>query len=152
MRLLPYRTAWVLPAMLLMSGSYAASGAQRPAVAPVNLVRKTVQNEINAIGKGAKFMFRDRKETPRGSETKLMVETRDAMAGILIAIDDHPLTPEQRQAEDARVDRFVKDPEELSRRRQHEKEDSERIDRIMRALPDAFLYEYAGTEACRPGL
>jgi hypothetical protein len=150
---LSFRASWALAALgLLVSSSYSRTSAQQPASSPVELVRKTVQNEINWTGASAKFMFRDRKETPRGSETKLMVETCDAMAGILIAINDRPLTPEQRQAEDARVDRFVKDPDELTKRKKQEKEDSERIDRIMRALPDAFVYEYAGTEPSRPDL
>jgi hypothetical protein len=140
-----------LAGFLIPGGRFGATAQtlSRPAV---DLVRTTVQNEIDATDKGAKFMFRNRKETPKGSETKLMIETRDAMAGMLIAIDDHPLTPEQRQAEDARLDRFAKDPQELRERQKHEKEDSERIGRIMRALPDAFVYEYAGSETARPGL
>jgi hypothetical protein len=154
MRFFPLRARCTLPALggLLISGIGVAATAQAPALPPVDLVRTTVQNEISAINQGAKFMFRNRKETPKGSETKLIIETRDAMAGMLIAINDHPLTPEQRQAEDARVDRFVKDPEELRERKRHEKEESERIGRIMRALPDAFLYEYAGSETAKSGL
>jgi hypothetical protein len=43
-------------------------------------------------------------------------------------------------------------PEELRKKRQREKDDAERIGRIVRAMPDAFLYEYAGTEPGRDGL
>ncbi len=129
----------------------AEGAAQVPSVTPEELIRRTTWNEMHP-GDNAAYMFRDRKETSRGSETKLMVETRDAMAGLLIAVDDHPLTAEQREAENARVDRFLKDPDELDKRKKQEKEDADRTARIMKALPDAFIYEYAGTEPGRQGV
>ena len=101
---------------------------------------------MNPSNNDAKYMFRDRKETDHRSQTKLVIETHDAMAGILVAIDDKPLNAQQREEEDARVDRFAKDPEELRKRQRQEREETERVERIMKALPVAFLYEYDGTE------
>jgi hypothetical protein len=155
MKLALFRTCMAilaLSAALALTAVTRAMAEQQPIQAPVELVRRTVQNEIKPGDDGPKYMFRNRRETPRGSQTKLMVETRDAMAGILIAINDQPLTPEQRQAEIARVGRFLKDPEELRRKAKQEKEDADRIARIMKALPDAFLYEADGTEAGRLGV
>jgi hypothetical protein len=112
----------------------------------VELVRRTVQREITAGNDNLNVMFMDRKETPHGSQTKLMVETREGMAGMMVAINDKPLTPEQRQAEEVRLAGLMTNPEQLKRKQKAEKEDAERITRIMRALPDAFLYESDGTE------
>ncbi len=123
-------------------GPAAAQDRSEPAV---ELVRRTVQNELNAQN-GAKFMFRDQKDTPKGSTTRLMVETRDAMAGLTIARDGHPLSAEERRNERQRVERFVKSPDELRKKQKQERDDNERIGRIMKALPDAFLYQEAGTE------
>ena len=81
-------------------GGICAMAAEVPSIPPDELVRRTVWNELQAAKETAKYRFRDRKETPHGSQTKLMVETRDAMAGIVIAIDDRPLTAEEREAED----------------------------------------------------
>ena len=114
---------------------------------PADLVRKTVQNEVSASASGAKFMFQDHKESAAGSQTKLMVETREAMAGMLIALNGRPLGPRQRKDEEARIDRFVRNTGELKKKQKQEKEDSERVMRIVRALPDAFLYERDGSEA-----
>jgi hypothetical protein len=123
------------------------AAAQQSVVAPpVELVRQAVQNETRTID-SAKYMFRDHKETPQGSQTKLMVETCDAMAGIVVAINGRPLSPEQRQAEYFREERFVQNPEELKKKQRQEKDTNERITRILKALPDAFLYEYDGTAA-----
>jgi hypothetical protein len=149
MRFPPSRATRIVLAVLLSGQLHAA---QTPRVAPVELVRKTVHNEIDAGKNAGKFMFKQRKQTPKGSETKLIVETRDAMVGLLIAVDDHPLTAEQRRAEDERVNRFIKDPDELKKRQKQERDDADRIGRIMRALPDAFIYEYDGTEPAKDGV
>jgi hypothetical protein len=120
---------------------------------PAELVLQTVQNEVKAAeGPSSRHLFAARKETAHGSQTKLYCETKDAMAGMAIAYDDKPLTAQQRQAEEARLDELMKDPAELAKKRQREKEDAEHVNRIVRAMPDAFLYEFDGTEPGRPGL
>jgi hypothetical protein len=145
--------AWIFPLI-------AVSLAQPPSVPsdfvsqernPVELVRKAVQNEINASA-NAHFMFRGTKTTPKGSTTKIYVETNEATAGLVIASNGKPLTAEQRRAEQARLERFIKNPDELRKKRAQEHEDAERTTRIVRALPDAFLYEYAGEETGSPGI
>ena len=134
----------VVPALCLAASLSAVAG-DTPSVAPVELVRKTVQNEMKSSHDRAKYMFRDEKTGPKGSETKLLVETRDAMAGMLIAINGKPLNAAQKQAEMARLQHLMSDPEALAKKKKQEKDDAEHTDRIMRALPDAFLYEYDGT-------
>ena len=119
----------------------------------MELVRKAVQNEVKANSEsGALFMFRGVKTTPKGSTTKIYVETTEATAGLIVAYDGKPLTPEQRHAEQARLERFVKNPEELRKKRAQERDEAERTLRIVRALPKAFLFEYAGEEAGSPGI
>src|SRR5208282_664045 len=100
----------------------------------------------------AHFLFRGTKTTPKGSTTKLYVETREVKAGLVVAYNGKTLTPEQRQAEQARVERFIHDPEELKKKREQERENAERTMRIVRALPDAFLFEYAGEEPGSEGI
>jgi hypothetical protein len=120
---------------------------QAPGVSPAELVRRAVNNEIAAnSGPELHFMFKDHKQTAHLSQTKLVVETRDATAGMLISQDDRPLTPQQRQAEEARLENYIHNPEELNKKRKQEKEDADHTTRILKALPDAFLYEPEGTE------
>jgi hypothetical protein len=131
---------------ILILALSAASLAQTSSVHadPVELVRKAVQNEINANSGSARFMFRGIKTTPKGSTTKIYVETSEATVGMAVAYDGKPLTPAQRREEAARVERVLKNPEEMRRKRAQEHEDAERTMRIVRSLPDAFLYDYAG--------
>jgi len=133
-------------------GSLAYAG-QTPAIPANDLVRTTVQNEIKASANPtARHMFSSLKQTANGSQTKLYCETNEAMAGMAIAFDGKPLTAQQRQAEEARLEELKNSPAELARKRQREKDDADRVTRIVRAMPDAFLFEYAGTERARPGL
>jgi hypothetical protein len=124
---------------------------------PAELVRKAVQNEIKAANDaGSHFLFRGTKTTPKGSTTKIYVETKEGTAGLAIAYDGKPLAPEQRRQEEERIERFIKNPDELEKKREQERENVERTLRITRALPDAFVYEFAGeepgtTEIGRPG-
>ena len=122
-------------------------------LSPADLVRSAVANEVAAADDpSVKHIFRSRKQTPHGSQTRLYVETRDAMAGLTIAYNDQPLTPQQVQGEDARLDGLLDNPQQLRRKRSQEKEDADHTLRIVKALPDAFLYDYTATEHGAPDL
>jgi hypothetical protein len=123
-----------------------------PSVSSQELVRKAVANELKTSDDEQDYMFQSRKQTPNGSQTRLYVQTKDAMAGVTVAFNDKPLTPEQRAAEDARNQRLISDPDALKRKQKQEKEDSDRVNRIVKALPDAFLYEPAGTTVGTAGV
>ena len=139
--------------MLLSAVSAASQSSVSIYHDPADLVRKAVQNEIRASNDPlAHFLFRGTKTTPKGSATKIYVETNEATVGMAIAYDGKPLTAEQRHDEQARLERFVKDAEELRKKKAQEHIDAERTMRIVRAIPDAFLYEYAGEEKGSAGI
>ncbi len=144
-------SAWIL---LLTASSFAGQPATVSSYQdPAELVRKAVQNEIKASNDDtAHFLFRGIKTTPQGSTTRLYVETKEATAGLVVAYNGKPLTPEQRHAEEERVERFIIHPEELRKKREQERANAERTMRIVRALPDAFLFEYAGEEKGSEGI
>jgi hypothetical protein len=124
-----------------------AQDSQPSSLPPGELVRLAVANEVAAADRDAvKHIFVDSKRTPKGSQTRLYVETSDAMAALLIAVDNHPLSPEQLSAENAHLDWLINNPDQLHKKRAHEKEDAERTLRIVKALPSAFRYQYDGTE------
>jgi len=125
----------------------APPGAAQEAASPIELVRAAVANEVAAANDTSiKHMFRSRKQTPHGSQTRLYVETREAMAGLTSAYNDQPLTPEQMQDEKSRLAGLVRDPEQLGHKHSQEQETAERTLRIVKALPEAFLYDYDGEE------
>jgi hypothetical protein len=139
-------------ALTLLSGRTFALGAPQATLAPKEIVRQTLENELRAGDAHERFMFRSHKRTAAGSQTKIFVQTQDATAGMLIAINDQPLTPEQRQGEQGRLQNLIRNPSELKRKQKQERDDADRIRRIMRALPDAFQYEADGIEKGAPGV
>jgi hypothetical protein len=121
---------------------------QKPPELPAGvLVEQTVAHEVAASNDESKHMFRERKQAPKGTQTILYVETTEAMAGMLIAENDQPLTPERQRAEDGHLQWLMDNPDQLRKKHAREKEDADRTLRIVKALPSAFLYEYAGAEA-----
>jgi hypothetical protein len=90
------------------------------------------------------MQYRLRKSSPRFSTTKLIVETKDGDVARLIAINGVPLTPSEQQTEDTRLQELASDPKMQRHRQVREQNDAERARKIMRALPDAFHYQYAG--------
>jgi hypothetical protein len=113
----------------------------------LELVRDAVANEVAANSNSTKHMFRARKQTPQGSQTKLYVETRDAMVGMTIASNDRPLAPQDIQTEERRLEGMAGNADQLRRKHSQEQENAERTLRIVKALPDAFLYQYDGEES-----
>lgn len=139
--------AWTAVALLSFALTAIAQETDKPAISAAELVRETVQNEIAASNRSeVKHMFRALKTGSKESQTHLYVETNQAMAGLLIATDGHPLTAQQRRAEINRLNGLVSNPDALRRKRAREKEDSDHSLRILKALPDAFRFEYDGAE------
>ena len=137
--------ASALSSLLLAIAGASLSSAETPApqVPAVQLVRETVHNEV-ASGSGIKHIFRDHKKTLQGSQTRIYVETRDGMAGMTVAYNDKPLSTKQLEDEKGRLAGLMGNPEQLRRKAREQKEDADRSSRIVRALPDAFVYDYDG--------
>ena len=114
---------------------------------PDQLVRQAVNNEIKAGHDDVSLMFRVRRQTPKaGVQTREYVETAEGTAGMLVAVNDQPISPEQRQQEFARLQQLLQNPGELRKKQKQQKEDSDRVNRMVQTLPDAFRYQYEGTE------
>ncbi|MGP0019819.1 MAG: hypothetical protein ACLPHP_14700 [Candidatus Sulfotelmatobacter sp.] len=145
-------------ALLAVSTTLVAQDAQAPdpkthQMPAAELVRVAVANEIAAADHpGVLHMFRSHKQTPRLSQTRLYVETTDALAAMLIAINDQPLNAEQQQGETTHLAWLMANPDQLRKKHAREKEDEQRTLQIVKALPNAFLYQYAGTENSEAGL
>jgi hypothetical protein len=135
------------PALSSPKGARPHTGTAQESASPIEMVRAAVANEVAAANDNSiKHMFRSRKQTPQGSQTRLYVETREAMAGMTIAYNDKPLAPEQMRSEEGRLVGPVGNPEQLKRKQWQQKDEAERTLRIVKALPEAFLYDYDGEE------
>jgi hypothetical protein len=111
------------------------------------MVKRVLQVELEDAQNSAQshpLQYKLRKQSPRLSTTKLIVETKDGDVARLIAINDGPLSADDEQKENARLQSLLDDPGLQHHRQQREQGDAERARKVMRALPDAFVYSYAG--------
>jgi hypothetical protein len=92
-----------------------------------------------------------RKTSPRLTSTKEIVETRDGFVARLLSINDQPLSPASEQQEQARLQALLDNPGLQQHRKQTEDSDTSRALKVLRALPNAFLYEFEGTGAGAAG-
>ena len=145
--------AFAIVASMTATTTFSAQDSKAPEMSPGELVRATVANEVAAASHpNALHMFHSRRKTPKSTQTRIYVETHDALAAMLIAVDDHPLSAQQQQGEINHLAWLMNNPEQLRKKQAREKEDEERTMQIVKALPDAFRYEYAGTENGEAGL
>src|SRR5215471_19256645 len=145
----PGRSVWLVWCCLFLAAfaPLSAQETKQPETPPGDLVRQVVAHEIAANKADGRHMFRSRKQTPKGSQTHLYVETNEALAGMLVAVNDQPISAEQRQQEEGHLAWLINNPDQLRKKHAREKEDAERSLRVVKALPDAFRYEYAELEA-----
>jgi hypothetical protein len=92
-----------------------------------------------------------RKTSPRLTSAKEIVETRDGYVARLLSINDQPLSQAGEQQEQARLDALENNPGLQQHRKQSEDSDTARALKVLRVLPSAFLYEYAGTGTAAAG-
>jgi hypothetical protein len=109
------------------------------------LLDRALANELKAAQDASHPMrYELRKTSPRLTTTKEILETRDGEVARLLAINDQPLSADDEQKEDARLNDLLADPGKQRHRKLAEDQDAGRALRVLRALPNAFAYQYAG--------
>ena len=95
--------------------------------------------------------YRLRKSSPRMTSTKEIVETRDGDVARLLKLNDQPLSQTDGQQEEERLDALLSNANLQRHRKQSEEADTGIVLKLLRMLPQAFLYEYAGSGQGPPG-
>ena len=158
------RTAWTGPAILLaiiaitagasLSAEAQGSKSKVPAKADSSrdgkidaqqLVREMVENEINS-GTKDPSLWRFRKITVKDGKKQMydVIETKNGEVDRLLAVNGKPLSAEQQRAENERIRKLAADSEEQKKRAKTQKEDGDKETELLKMLPDALTYRYAG--------
>jgi hypothetical protein len=115
---------------------------------PAALVRRAIQNREDAARTHRPLRYLLRKTDDHRDTTKDIIETDQGNVARLIAVANQPLIAEANQAELDRLNTLASHPEIQEHRHQREQKDAERVNRLMRLLPDAFLYRDQGASPC----
>jgi hypothetical protein len=132
--------------VLLLAAALSAGAVAEEKAPDAQLVRRALAAELHNAPTGQHPMrYRLRKSSPRLATTKDIVETKDGAVARLIAVNDKPLNTADEQKEQDRLSGLLADPSKQRNRKQSQDADMSRVLKVLRVLPDAFLYTYAGT-------
>ena len=135
-----------MAALLVCSVAAQSPPHERAKGNPDQFVRQVIAHELQAEQQDqSHWMFRLQTTKPgEGARTEEIVETPQGWVYRLLAINGHPLTPQQRAKDDERLHKLLIDPGEQQKNLQATRNDVQQAQQLLKMLPDAFLYTYAG--------
>jgi len=129
-----------------------AVGRLTPAQAQ-SLIDRALANELAAAQDQTHPMrYLLRKTSPRLTSAKEIIETRDGEVARLVSINDQPLSAADQQKEQARLEALAADPGLQRHRNQSQDADTRRALKVLRVLPQAFLYQDHGKSTTPAGI
>lgn len=119
---------------------------QSSALPAAKLINEVIANELADRVQQRKWMYVIAKRDGKQTVTEEQVETKEGPLYRVLAIDGTPLNPDQRQQDNARMDRLLHDPGQQLKVKRGVDEDEQKLENLMRLMPEAFLYDYDGVE------
>ncbi len=145
---------FLIVALFLISVELAAftlSGDSKPSSPPNmsadELVRQVVANETQLVDSDHSHWIYRQHHVEDGKDTlKECVDTDQGALCRLIAEGGHPLSQSEQAKEKERLAELVKNPERQRKLQEARKKDGDQALKMLKMLPNAFHYEYAGAE------
>lgn len=110
-------------------------------------VREALRHELDMQAKDhSHWRYRAHREDEKQNYDRDIIETKDGDLGRTILINGQPLTPDMRQKDEDRMRKLVSDPDERAKRNKREKDDTEKAEQMLKAIPEAFIFKYDGEE------
>jgi hypothetical protein len=107
------------------------------------LVAKAVHSELMA-DENDHSLWRYRDEQRGQSRVSIVVETRQGSVKRLIEKNGQPLSQAEAQAEEARLQDFISDPEKLAKQKKDGANDDKNATELLKMLPEAFTWRVEG--------
>ena len=142
----PMNLRCLILAVVLVVSTAAPAQGQSSVVPAGELVSAVVANELKDRVQQRKWMYVVDKREGNQSLTEEQVETKNGPLYRLVALDGTPLTPDQRQQDNARIRRLLQDTSQQAKLKQQYDDDEQKLETLMRVMPQAFLYDYDGVD------
>jgi hypothetical protein len=134
-----FRVACLL-ALLPCAGAIAAAQT----ISAQQLVKDVVYNEIQAnLHNHSHWIYLDHDKTPDKDVVKLVVETAQGTVSKTLLSNGRPLTPDEEQKDRVKMESVINDPDVRAKQRKDSEHDSKEAIKLMRLLPDAFVWRIA---------
>ena len=119
--------------------------AQNPAESAHDLVKDVVYNELQERRHISLWQYRVDKRVASQTTLEQEVETVGGTVSRVLARQGKPLDEAAQKKETDRLNNLQRNPAEQARMKQEQQADEQRLQRLISAMPDAFLYTYNGT-------
>jgi hypothetical protein len=137
----------ILPAVgALLLSSLPALQAQSPAQSAHDLVKDVVYNEMQERRQISLWQYHVEKRVASQTTVEQEVETRSGPVYRVLARQGKPLDPAGQKKEAERLNNLLRNPTEQARMKQDHDAEEQRLQRLIGAMPDAFVYSYDGVE------
>ena len=131
--------------MLVLASGPGWAGAQQPEPAG-QLIRETIYNELQDHNSHGYWRYWIQQRVQNDTRLAVQVETADGPVSRLLQTNGRPVDDQTREEERTRFERLVNSPQEQASHRKDYSDDENHVALIMGLLPDAYVFEYAGTE------
>jgi hypothetical protein len=108
------------------------------------LMKDVAYNELQDREKDSFWSYQVRQKIGSQSFIKHQVETEEGPIFRILEQGGKPLTDDAERKEEARLNNLLNNPSALSKNREDHQQDEERMQRILKLMPDAFLFEAEG--------
>ena len=142
----PMNLSRLIIAVVLVVSTAAPAQDQSSVVPAGELINAVVANELRDRVQQRKWMYTIEKREGNQSLTEEQVETKNGRLYRVLALDGTPLTPDQRQQDNVRIRRLLHDTSQQSKLKQQYDDDEQKLETLMRVMPEAFLYDYDGVD------
>ena len=131
--------------LLALRAGRAQSTPDQAKMSAEDLVKTVIYNELHPpAASDVHWKYRLEKEVAGKQETREVVETSSGSLDRLLLTAGKPLSDSQASDETARIWKFSHSEAEQQKAEQARRKDAAQCDALMKMIPDAFLFEYAG--------
>ncbi|MBW4027143.1 MAG: hypothetical protein HIU93_07035 [Acidobacteria bacterium] len=142
MRIYRFLSPLLLLVILLLASPLPILAA--PPVSAQQLVKEMVYNELQDREHDSFWSYRVVRTTPEQTIVACQVETGNGPLYRILSRNGVTLAGEQLAQENTRLDKLFGSPSALAHNRAQHRDDEQRLQRLMKLMPDAFLYDYEG--------
>lgn len=133
--------------MIFPSNSAARSVPKFPASSIHQMVVNVAWNEMQASEHPTHYYrYIQRSISPDGSRTTDEIASPNGRVARLIEVDQHTPSPQQIQTNEQLLDKLPGDPQLQQSRFKDQQNNTLRRDNVIKDIPSAFVYTYAGTD------
>lgn len=141
----------VLASCFLLLILHPPLAAQSPAISANDLARRVLENEVRVEDQDkSHWMFRIQTRKPdSGSEVDAVIQTPKGELQLPLLINGHPPARTEEEKAESRIQQLVNDPAAAQKSRKEKSEDYSRSRRMLKMLPEAFIYTYGARQGDR---